>query len=134
MMNGAAVSWQSVQQTVTALSLAEAKYYAASSIGCDIISLRRLLEMMGYTQKEPTPVAEDNVACIYIFKSSAMFHKSKHINVRVYRLREFVRDNGMMLYHISTAHDQVANALTKSLPSIAFIEHSTVMLGKPPAP
>ena len=40
MMNGAAVSWQSVRQTVTALSSAEAEYYAASSIGCDIVSLR----------------------------------------------------------------------------------------------
>eukprot|EP00961_Rhodomonas_salina_P256925 3471701-Rhodomonas_salina.1 len=57
---------------------------------------------MGYEQNGPTPVAEDNVACIYMSKSSAMFNKGKHIDVRVYRLREFVQDGVMELYHVST--------------------------------
>ena len=131
MLNGAAVSWQSVRQTVTALSSAEAEYYAASSIGCDIVHLRRLLERMGYTQDGPTPVAEDNVACIYMAKSSAMYHKSKHIDVRVYKLREFVRDGEMSLYHVGT-NEQVADALTKSLPSATFAKHRNYMLGMSP--
>ena len=76
-------------------------------------------------------MAEDNVACIYMSKSSAMYHKSKHIDVRVYRLREFVRDGEMMLYHVST-NDQVADVLTKSLQSVAFIKHRSIMLGVPP--
>eukprot|EP00961_Rhodomonas_salina_P221476 2994636-Rhodomonas_salina.1 len=58
---------------------------------------------MGFAQSGPTPVAEDNVACIYMSKSSAMYHKAKAINTRVYRLREFVRDGVMELYYISTA-------------------------------
>ena len=86
---------------------------------------------MGHEQLGPTPVAEDNVACIYMAKSSAMYHKSKHIDVRVYKLREFVRDGEMTLYHVGT-NDQVADALTKSLPSATFIKHRTSMLGMPP--
>eukprot|EP00961_Rhodomonas_salina_P016356 220037-Rhodomonas_salina.2 len=66
---------------------------------------------MGYKQDVPTPVAEDNVACIYMSKSSAMFHKGKHIDVtvQVYHLREFVQDGIMELYHVST-HQQAADS------------------------
>eukprot|EP00961_Rhodomonas_salina_P213367 2881690-Rhodomonas_salina.1 len=60
---------------------------------------------MGFNQEGLTPVAEDNVACIYMSKSSAMFNKGKHINVHVYWLREFVQDGIMELFHVST-HDQ----------------------------
>eukprot|EP00961_Rhodomonas_salina_P104154 1402021-Rhodomonas_salina.1 len=36
MLNGAAVSWQSTCQQVTALSTAEAEYYAVSIAGTDV--------------------------------------------------------------------------------------------------
>eukprot|EP00961_Rhodomonas_salina_P024877 335118-Rhodomonas_salina.1 len=131
MLNGAAISWQSVRQTVTALSSAEAEYYAASAAGCDVVAMRRILEEMGHEQVGPTPLAEDNIACIYMSKSSAMYHKSKHIDVRVYKLREFVRDGVMTLHHVPT-NEQVADVLTKSLPSPAFVKHRDKMCGYPP--
>jgi len=131
-LNGSAVSWQSVKQDVVALSSAESEYYAASAAGCDIIAIRRVLEGMGHEQVGPTPLGEDNVACIHMSKSSAMYHKAKHIDVRVYKLREFVREKVMQCYYIPTA-DQVADALTKSIPSPAFIQHTRVMAGYPPA-
>eukprot|EP00961_Rhodomonas_salina_P099723 1341275-Rhodomonas_salina.1 len=117
-MNGGAISWESKRQKVTALSLAKSEFYAASACGCEIFYLRSVLSAMGYEQDGPTPVAEDNIACIYMSKSSAMFNKGKHIDVRVYHLREFkfVQDGIMELYPVST-HQQAADCLTKSLPS-----------------
>eukprot|EP00961_Rhodomonas_salina_P212449 2869020-Rhodomonas_salina.1 len=32
---------------------------------------------MGFAQSGPTPVAEDNMACIYISKLLVMYHKAK---------------------------------------------------------
>ena len=128
MLNRGAVSWDSKRQKVTALSSAEAEYYAASAAGCEISYLRRVLQSMGYTQEQPTPVAEDNVACIHMSKSSAMYNKGKHIDVRVYRLREFVEEGTMELYYIAS-NDQVADCLTKSLPSDAVRRHRDVMGG-----
>eukprot|EP00961_Rhodomonas_salina_P172167 2321421-Rhodomonas_salina.2 len=115
MMNGCAVSWESKRQKVTALSSAESEFYAASAVGCEIMYLRSVPSAMGFNQAGPTLVAKDNVACIYMSKSSAMFNKGKHIDVWVYRLREFVQDCIMELFHVST-HDQAADCLTKSLP------------------
>eukprot|EP00961_Rhodomonas_salina_P121066 1629328-Rhodomonas_salina.2 len=47
LLNGGAISWQSVRQQVTALSSAEAEYYAASTAGADITYIRRLMEDLG---------------------------------------------------------------------------------------
>lgn len=51
------------------------------------------------------PVAGDNVARIYMSKTSALFHKSKNIDVslslRVYKLKEFVKQKVMELYHVA---------------------------------
>eukprot|EP00961_Rhodomonas_salina_P234029 3162333-Rhodomonas_salina.1 len=70
-MNGGAVSWESRRQKVTVLSSAESEFYAASAVGCEIMYLRSVLSAMGFDQDGPTPVAEDNVACIFMSKSSA---------------------------------------------------------------
>eukprot|EP00961_Rhodomonas_salina_P189770 2560250-Rhodomonas_salina.1 len=91
--------------------------------------LHSVLSAMGFDQHGPTPVAEDNVACIFMSKSSAMFNKGKHIDVRVYWLREFVQDGIMELFHVST-HDQAADCLTKSLPSEALNRHRIVIAGR----
>jgi len=130
-LNGCAISWQSVKQDVVALSTAEAEYYAATACGQDVVAMRRILEGMGHKQVGPTPIGEDNMAAIYMSKSSAMYHKVKHVDVKVYKLREFVRDGFMKLYYIKTG-DQVADGLTKSIPSPAFLKHCRVMAGTPP--
>eukprot|EP00961_Rhodomonas_salina_P112553 1514338-Rhodomonas_salina.1 len=75
LLNGRAISWQSVRQQVTALSSAEAEYYAASQAGADVTYVRRLMEELCYAQTAPTPMFEDNMACIYMSRSSASFHK-----------------------------------------------------------
>eukprot|EP00961_Rhodomonas_salina_P028554 385193-Rhodomonas_salina.1 len=83
---------------------------------------------MGYEQLAPTPCAEDNIACIYMSRSSAMYNKGKHIDVRVYHLREFVQDGVMELYHIPT-NVQVADCMTKSLLAEALLRHREIMSG-----
>lgn len=75
LLNGGAISWQSIRQQVTALSSAEAEYYAASAAGADVTYVRRLMEDLGYTQVKPTTMFEDNMACIFMSRSSASFHK-----------------------------------------------------------
>ncbi len=61
--NKALIMWKSKMQKTTALSTAEAEYYSASTVGTEILYLRAL-ERLGIAQKAPTPVYEDNTACI----------------------------------------------------------------------
>eukprot|EP00961_Rhodomonas_salina_P262025 3541211-Rhodomonas_salina.1 len=64
MLNGAAVSWQSTRQQVTALRLstAEAEYYVASIAGTDVTYMSRIMDDLGFPQQDPTVLWEDNMA------------------------------------------------------------------------
>jgi len=128
MMNGGAISWSSTRQAIVALSSSEAEFYAASNSGCDVSHLRGLMSDLGHAQPIPTPVFEDNWACIYLSRNAVMHNKSKHIDVRVYHLRDLVKAGIMQLVKVSTG-EQVADAFTKSLPEPAFKKHREVMLG-----
>eukprot|EP00961_Rhodomonas_salina_P087706 1179778-Rhodomonas_salina.4 len=88
MLNRAAISWGSTRQQVVALSSLEAEFYAASVAGCNVSHHRMLLDQLGYAQREPTVVFEDNWACIHLSRNSVLHHKSKHIDVRVYHLSQ----------------------------------------------
>ena len=80
-------------------------------------------------QKKPTAVFEDNWACIYLSKNSVMYNKSKHIDVRVYHLRDLCNNGTMELHKVATG-EQVADGFTKALPEPAFVKHRKIMLGK----
>eukprot|EP00961_Rhodomonas_salina_P235288 3180229-Rhodomonas_salina.2 len=128
MLNGAAVSWQSTRQQVTALSTAEAEYYAASVAGTDVTYMLRIMDDLGYKQEQLTVLWEDNMTCIYMSQTSVMYHKSCHIDTRVYQPCELCKDRVMVLEKVASA-DQVADSLTKSMPKPAFEKHCALMLG-----
>ena len=134
MLNGSAISWQSTRQALVSLSSTEAEFYAASVAGCDVVYLRRLCQDLGFEQASATPVMEDNVVCIYLSRNATMFHKSKHIDVRVYKLREFCNDGPdgeakvMDLCKVNTA-DNPADMFTKALPGPAFAQHRDTVFG-----
>ena len=128
LLNGAAITWQSVRQHVVSLSSAEAEYYAASTAGTDVQYCRRLLAELGFAQSEPTQIGEDNMACIYMSTSSAMYNRVKHIDIRVYHLRSLCQEGVLKLYKVASQF-QVADSLTKSTPFQLFRAHRSVLLG-----
>jgi len=56
---------------------------------------------------------------------------SHHIDIRRYFVRELVKAGFVILIPLRT-HKMIADALTKSLPSPAFIGHRRVMMGQTP--
>jgi hypothetical protein len=62
--NQAPVMWRSMMQKTTALSLAEAKNYSEMAAGNNVLYLRKLLDLLGFTQQSQTPVYENDTACI----------------------------------------------------------------------
>mmetsp|Transcript_18378 Transcript_18378/g.45110 ORF Transcript_18378/g.45110 Transcript_18378/m.45110 type:complete len:134 (+) Transcript_18378:588-989(+) len=118
-LNGGPVSWSSKKLKVTSLSSFESEWYSASLCGCEVEMLRRLLEDFGFPQKGPTVLFEDNAACIFSSDPERpMTSRSKHIDTRVYRLRDLVRDKVLKLVKIGTG-EQMADGLTKALPAPA---------------
>jgi hypothetical protein len=113
--NRSPISWRSKQQKTTALSTAEAEYYAASTEATEVLYLRNLLESMGFAQRGPTPVYEDNTACIewgnHIIGGR---ERAKHIDIRKHFAREVIENGQMKLIRVDTAN-QLADILTKPL-------------------
>ncbi len=79
------------------------------------MTMRRMLEELGFKQSSPTVLHEDNMACIYASSSDRdLTNRSKHIDTQVFRLRQLVEEGEVKLVKIDT-HDQVADNLTKPL-------------------
>jgi len=89
------------------------------------------MEMLGYKQTNPTPIAQDNNACIFLVKGSGMYNRAKHIDTRVYRIRELSESGEVKIYKVA-GENQPADILTKSLPRPAFEKHRSSLMGERP--
>jgi hypothetical protein len=115
MLGGGAVSWSSRKIKVVSLSSFESEWYSASICVCEIVVMRRLLEEIGREQRAPTVLFEDNAACIYTaMNGTPLGQRSKHIDTRVFKLREFVKDGVLALHKVDSAFN-IADCLTKAL-------------------
>jgi len=134
MLNGAMVSWASKRQPVTAISSTESEFYSVSLCGLDCVYLRRMMEMMGYKQLGATAIAQDNNACIFLVKGSGMYNRARHIDTRVYRIRELAAGASpeVKLFKIAGT-DQPSDLFTKGLPRPAFEKYRAVLMGEVPS-
>ncbi|CAM9386001.1 unnamed protein product, partial [Heterosigma akashiwo] len=82
--------------------------------GTDIMWLRNLLVDLGCPQQEPTPVVEDNSACIEWANDLVFSKKNRHFHVSDHLAKEQVSLGAIRMFFIRT-HDQVADILTKAL-------------------
>lgn len=119
LLAGASVSWISKKQSVVALSTAEAEYVAVSSATQEIVWLRRLLAEIGYPEKGPTLLWEDNQGTIAIARNPVSHGRTKHIDIRHHFVREAVINKIVDLKYCPTEY-MVADILTKALPRPRF--------------
>jgi len=131
MLAGAMVSWASKRQPVTAISSTESEFYSVSLCGLDYVYLRRMLDMMGYKQTRATPIAQDNNACTFLVKGAGMYARARHIDTRVYRIRELATGPTpeVSLYKIAGG-DQPSDLFTKGLSRPAFEKHRAALMGE----
>jgi len=76
----------------------------------------------GHAQHAATEIYEDNLACIDMNEHPVRRKFSRHIDIRRYFFLELVKAGIVKLMPLRT-HKMVTDALTKSLPSPAFVAH-----------
>jgi hypothetical protein len=109
------ITWRSKMQKTTALSTAEAEYYSASTAGSDVLYFRKLHNQLGFTHQSPTPVYEDNTACIEWGNNIiGGRERAKHIDIRKHFAHEVIQNGEMLLVQVPTS-SQLADILTKGL-------------------
>ena len=131
MLNDTMISWSSKRQPVTAISSTESEFYSVSQCAVECVYLRRLMEQLGYQQNAPTPIAQDSMACIFLTQGARMYHKAKHIDTRVYKVRELSSSERpeVKLWKIDGS-DQPSDLFTKALPRVSFERHRGSIMGR----
>ena len=127
-LNGGPIAWKAARQGGVTLSSSEAEFVAASQAGKEILYLRALLKGFACPQMRPTEIWEDNASCIMMSENPTNRERSRHVDVRVHFLRDMVRDGKVKLVKCAGTQN-VADALTKSLPKPAFHKHREFMQG-----
>ena len=86
------------------------------------------MEGVGLRQDGPTRVWEDNAACIMMSDNPVNRERSRHIDTRIHCVRELVND-GVLKLHKVPGVDNVADALTKSVPFPVLEKHREYLWG-----
>ena len=110
------------------MSSIEAEFVAASQAGNEVLYLRALLKRFACPQMWPTELWEDNASCILMSKNPTNRERSRQVDVRVHFFWDMVRDDTVKLIKCACTQN-VANALTKSLPKPGFHKHSEFLHG-----
>jgi hypothetical protein len=129
MLGGGAITWASKLQPTVALSSAEAEYMAVSAAVQDAIYLRKLFNDLGFEQREPTVIHEDNQGCIALTENPVMHKRTKHIDIRHHFIRERVEMGEIVLKYVAT-QDQLADMLTKPLKRPELERLRSVVMGQ----
>jgi len=115
MMAGAAVTWYCKKQPVVALSSTEAEFYALSEAVKESLWIRQLLNEIGLPLNDPTVVHQDNMSTMAIALNPIQHQRVKHIDVKVYFLRDHLDKRHVKLVYCPT-EDMIADIFTKALP------------------
>ncbi len=81
----------------------------------EVIYARRLLEKLGFSQSDPTPIYEDNSNCIKLAGGAVGgSDRAKHIDFRQHFVHEAQDKKVLQLVPVASS-DNVADLLTKPL-------------------
>jgi hypothetical protein len=118
--NSAPLDFESRKQTFVTKSTFESETVALDEGARSAIWLRGLLGDLGYPQKDPTILYEDNEPAITFSKNPGDFKRTKHIHIRYCYVRELV-ENGIVEVKYVPSAQQLADIMTKPSKADQFL-------------
>ena len=113
------VSWWSRKQQVIAQSSTEAEYRSLAQTFVELSWISKLLTKLQVPFCSPVLYC-DNHSVVYTAHNPVFHHKTKHMEIDVFFVREKILLKQLQVSHVH-ALDQWADALTKPLSSSRFI-------------
>ena len=102
------------------MSSAEAEYVAAASCCANVLWMKSQLSDYGI-QYKMVPIFCDNTSAIAISNNPVLHQRTKHIDIRYHKVREYVEEKKVELLFIEGAENP-ADMFTKNLGYIKFLK------------
>jgi hypothetical protein len=128
-LNDAPISWKSKSGRSVTLSSTEAEYFAISECAKELIFIRNIITSIGMKLKEPIEIHVDNVGAIYLSNNYTTSQRTKHIDVRVHFVRQYIEEGVFKIVFIRS-EDNDADIFTKNTTEEIFEKHSNKMVTK----
>ena len=125
MLNDSCICWKAQLQSVVALSTTEAEFMATTEAFKEAVWLQGILQELRQ-MRDKTTIFSDSQSSIHLCKNPVYHEKSKHIDIRLYWIREKIEEGTIKLEKIST-DDNPADMGTKVL-SVSKFRHCLNLL------
>ena len=122
------ISYRSKSQSVTATSSTEAEFLAAVMAAKHAKYLRAVLLELGFPQKGPTPLYEDNMSAINMINNRVPTERSRHIDIQHFAIQDWADARDIVMRHIPGIIS-IPDGLTKALGWILHSRHARRMMG-----
>ena len=102
---GNLICWGSTDQGSVSTSTAQSEIKAvAHTLKAEVIACRGILNTMGWIQ-EPTPIEEDNAACVYASRVEHMTKNLRHIDLTDNWIKEKVKDGTCIIVKVDSVNN-----------------------------
>ena len=125
---GSPIAWKSKSGKTVTLSSTEAEYYGISECAKELIFVKHIIESMGIKIKLPIKIKVDNVGAIYISNNNTTGQRTKHIDVRVHFVRQYIED-GIFKIEFVKSDENDADIFTKNTTEEIFVKQSSKLVG-----
>ena len=117
-LGGGSVLAKSSKQKIVTKSSTESELVAITDSIGEIIWLRNFLVEQGYLMP-PAVLFQDNMSTIALCEKGEAGHRTKHIKIRNFFIKELIDSGEVVIRHMPT-DDMVADVLTKPLQGAKF--------------
>ena len=127
------IYWTSKKHNGVARSSTEAEYRAVANTASELNWICNVLSELGVTLSSPPLVFCDNVGATFLCANPVFHSRMKHIAIDYHFVRNQVQRGALKVAHVNT-RDQLADALTKPLTRVKFLDLRNKIGVRPPSP
>ena len=127
---GAALTWKSELQNLTATSTCEAEFLAIFATVREGLFVRQLLSALGCHQ-QTTTIFSDSQSAIQVATTPQSTKRCKHYDASLFRIRDHIANNDFTIKYVPT-DTNISDINTKVITGIKTAHFSDVLLGRRP--
>ena len=128
MLVGGAMSWRSMKQSLIVAFTTVVEFISYFEATLHDIWLKSFISRLGIIDSISRPLRTfcENSTMVFMAKNNKSGSQNKHIDIKYLAIRECIKENKVVIEHISTEL-MIVDPLTKGIPLMEFKDHVVQM-------